>query len=121
MSSCSESAIVPVAGGRRARRSASGREQGKAATPPHPPPHSRARDSRRWRNSRSGMRTCVAHSLRRRAAICTPRSRPRATGSALWGCCTKRRHPWPPSTLPFTRAPHHRSRAIPATAAPTRT
>ena len=42
---------------------------GAAATPIHPPSHPRARDSRRRRNSRSGMRMRVARSLRRCAAI----------------------------------------------------
>eukprot|EP00966_Prymnesium_polylepis_P288585 6665687-Prymnesium_polylepis.1 len=42
-------------------------------------------------------------------------------GLGLWVSCGKRRQPWSPNTLPSTRALLTRSRAIPATAALTRT
>eukprot|EP00966_Prymnesium_polylepis_P124872 2888092-Prymnesium_polylepis.1 len=55
ISSCSESAIRPVAGAgtRTGQQQAA---QCTAATPTHPPSHSRTRASRRWRSSRSCIR-----------------------------------------------------------------
>eukprot|EP00966_Prymnesium_polylepis_P278578 6436262-Prymnesium_polylepis.1 len=57
------------------------------------------------------MRTRVARSLRRRAAICTPRSRSRATGSALWVSVESGDSPGlPPHCRPSARRAADRSR-----------
>ena len=111
---------MPVAGA-GARTGQQQATQGAAATPIYPPSHPRARDSRRRRDSRSRIRTRFAHSPWTCAWRRTPPARSRAMGLGLWVSCGKRRQPWIPNTLPSTRALRTRSRAIPATAALTRT